>query len=165
MFGQVKQFVVSNPISEMIPPKPQPNTYTINSKRGKWWQKKLYELAWKVLNKYGKVEEVFSPPEYGLSYNRIVIDYEHLEELIYQHEKYLRAFYNQEVDYIIVGRDVLSAMNRRELDNFVPINTEFPSDYVSRTRYHGKMVTFNYTPIKVVPYFEGFLAVMKDKEY
>lgn len=162
MFGQVKQFVVSNPISEMVPPRPQPNTYTINSKRGKWWQKKLYELAWKIMNKYGKVEQVHSLPEYNLSYSRITIDYEFIENLIFQHEQSLRAVYNREVDYIIIGRDVMSAMNRNNMRNYTPLNTEFPSDYRSHTKYHGQLVTFNGTRIKVVPYFEGFVAVLKD---
>ena len=161
MFGQVKQFVVSNPISEMVPPRPQPNTYTINSKRGKWWQRKLYEIAWKLMIKYGNVEQVHSLPEYSLSYSRVVIDFDYIEELIYQHEHCLKAAYNREIEYIVIGRDVMSAMNRN-VSGFNPFSTQFPSDFKSHTKYRGQLVTFNGTRIKVAPYFEGFVAVLKD---
>lgn len=159
---QVKRFVVSNPISQLLPPKPIPHTFVVKAKKGKWWEKKLYNLAWKLVNKYGNVQVATNVPEYDLSYSEVIIDYEHIESLIYHHEQCLKAVYNRDVEYILVGRDVMSAMSNNNMRNFTPINTEFPADYESRTKYHGQLVTFNGVRLKFVPYFEGFVAVLRE---
>jgi len=170
MYNNIKQYAVYNPEITRLTPQPIEDHYHIHvpEEDAKWYTKLCFRLGMWLVRKTGAFEQVFTEPKDGPTYTRITINFEDIELEIAKHKHMLEAIYNNELEYIIMGRDVYSELQHSRMKNLrEPMCVEFPDQYHSYNPYYrnGERIRMQFAgvEVKVVPYFKGFMGIMKNR--
>lgn len=87
-----------------------------------------------------------------LEYKSITCELDSIIEELFKQQRMIRALFNQEIDCIVVGRQMFDMLNQA-------IFLQFPHGY--SVHYGNQQVSLGGMPLVLVPWFKGVLALPK----
>lgn len=135
---------------------PIEDTYSIRYQKGKF-KRSMGEFLFKLLSKIATVD-LYSKPMENVKVERITIDYQEIEKMLWEHIESIRCIHNKDCRMIVLGHRQM-----RELGNELnsPMQFNFPYSYSSNSVYDNERLEFAGIEVSVVPWIDGVFAIPK----
>lgn len=137
------------PEEHMIKAEP-PNSYYKTYKKFKYeWIGKLWDKVFNLALKKGYLQPTIHT-SWNRSIRRVELDINKLEEQIFTNREAIERIHRNQIESIIVGRDVMRKIMSGDIQNI-----GYHDFTLNRPQFKG-------LTIKLVPWFEGLLLIPRD---